>query len=316
MTALISSARTVLRIVIMLAGAAVFGLLAWGSWQLYENENLGQQFSVEGRPVVVQVTATDQRSRTWYDEFGSPVYITFNYNNRAYTTRCLQDSGWISEGDRLTLLYHPAMDAFRQPGKRIHFNNGNADHSRLLHFSITGAWTDERKWLALTLAFSTVLTLIVLGLITSLINIPILKFLGRFIVTAGIFAAALYFTYNHWQYKKYYNQIKDNGRPMMVTVLSTDAFARSKKNSWWYRYEARVQYDRSQKVIPIEEEDYNQLKPNDPLQVLYNRELRDLMPANYTPDNSNLWVALFMWGIAIFFAWSLKGSTLRWPGRR
>lgn len=300
----ISSARNLLRIVMMLIGAAVFGFLAWGSWQLHENENLSEQFSVEGRPVVVKVATTDRKSRTWYDGFFSPVYITFNYNNRSYTTRCLQDSGWIAEGDRITLLYHHALDDFRQPGKRIHFNNGYSNQSRLLHFSITSAWTDERKWLALTLAFSAVFVLIMLGLITSLVNIPVLKHIGRFIVTVGVFGAALYFTYNHWQYKNYYNQVKDKGRPMTVNVLGTDAHARSKRNNWWYSYEASVQYGHEQKVIPIEESDYNNLKPNDQLQVLYNQELKDMMPASYTPDNSNMWVALFMWAFAIFFAWT------------
>src|SRR5687768_5409344 len=110
----ISTARNLLRIVMMLIGAAVFGFLAWGSWQLHENENLGEQFSVEGRPVVVKVATTDRKGRTWYDGFSSPVYITFNYNNRSYTTRCQQDSGWIAEGDRITLLYHAQLDDFRQ----------------------------------------------------------------------------------------------------------------------------------------------------------------------------------------------------------
>jgi hypothetical protein len=69
-------------------------------------------------------------------------------------------------------------------------------------------------------------------------------------------------------------------------------------------YDARVQYGNEQKMIPIEKEDYNKLCPNDQLPVLYNRELNDMMPENYTPDHSNLLVVLFMWGLTIFFAWN------------
>jgi hypothetical protein len=57
-------------------------------------------------------------------------------------------------------------------------------------------------------------------------------------------------------------------------------------------------------MIPLEKEDYNKLRPNDQLPVLYNRELNDMMPENYTPDHTNLLVALFMWTLTIFFAWN------------
>jgi uncharacterized protein YxeA len=299
----ISPARNLLRVVMMLIFGIIIGLFAWGSWQLHENEKLSQQYIVEGQPVVVKITAADRQNRTWYDWLGNPVYITFKYHNHSYTTRYQPDSGSVNEGDRLALLYHAQLDAFRQPGKRIHFTRQN-DRSRLIQFSITNMWSDERKWFMLSLAFSTVFFFILLGILNSIIQAPLLQHLGRFIILGLVLCGTLYFTYNSWQYYNYYQKIKDNSSKLTTRVLSTDHHARSKRSNWWYRYDAQVQYGNEQKMIPIEKEDYNKLRPNDQLPVLYNRELNDMMPENYTPDHSNLLVVLFMWSLTIFFAWN------------
>jgi hypothetical protein len=299
----VSPARNLLRVVMMLIFAMIIGLLAWGSWQLHENEKLSQQYIVEGQPVVVKITATDRQNRTWYDWLSSPVYITFKYHNHSYTTRYQPDSGSVNKGDRLALLYHSQLDAFRLPGKRIHFARQN-DRSRLIRFSITNMWSDERKWFMLSLAFSTVFFFILLGILNTIVQVPFLQHLGRFIIFGLVLCGTLYFTYNSWQYYNYYQKIKDNSSKLTTRVLSTDYHARSKRSHWWYMYDARVQYGNEQKMIPIEKEDYNKLCPNDQLPVLYNRELNDMMPENYTPDHSNLLVVLFMWGLTIFFAWN------------
>ena len=298
----ISRGRNFLRLVMMLILAMIIGLLAWGSWQFHENEKISQQFIVEGQPVVVQVTATDRQSRAWYDWLSNPVYITFKYHKHSYITRYQPDSGWVQKGDRLALLYHPQLDAFRQPGKRIHFTSKN-DRSRLLRFSITNMWSDERKWFMLSLAFSIVFFFIVLRMMNSLVQVPLLQHLGRFIIFGLVLFGALYFTYNSWQYYNYYQKIKANSSKLTTRVLSTDYHVHSKRSNWC-RYDARVQYGNEQKMIPVEKEDYNKLRPNDQLPVLYNRELNDMMPENYTPDHSNLLVALFMWALTIFFAWN------------
>jgi hypothetical protein len=200
-------------------------------------------------------------------------------------------------------LYHAQLDDFRQPGNRFHFTRQN-DRSRLIQFSITNMWSDERKWFMLSLAFSTVFFFILLGILNSIVQAPLLQHLGRFIIFGLVLCGTLYFTYNSWQYYNYYQKIKDNSSKLTTRVLSTNQHARSKRSNWWYRDDARVQYGNEQKMIPIEKEDYNKLRPNDQLPVLYNRELNDMMPENYTPDHSNLVVALFMWGLTIFFAWN------------
>jgi len=295
--------RNFLRLVMMLLFAAILGVLAWGSWELYKNEKELQQFIKEGRPVKVQVTATDRQNRAWYDQFANAVYITFNYNNRPYTARYLQDSGWVNEGDRVSLLYHPAFDGFRQPNKQIHFNKPT-NHSRLIQFSFTGRWGDGQKWQFLSLALITVFVLVVLGIITTIIKAPVLHGLGRIMISGIVVCGALYFTYNGWQYYQYYQKIKNNSEQETVTVLGTASHARSKRNNWFYRYDATVQHGNEQRVIPIEEEDYERLKPNDTLQVLYNKEENDMMPVNYSADHTNLLVALFFWCFAAFFIWN------------
>ena len=297
---LITSARSFLSLVMSLILVVFLSWLAWGCWRLYENEKELQQFIKEGEPVTVQVTATDRQNLTWYDQFSNKAYITFNYHNQPYTVRYIQDSGWVSTGDRLTLLYHPQLNTFRQASKQIHFKARSAQ-SRLLQFSFTSMWSDERKWLVLTWLLIITITLIALGLLSNILQLPILQQVGKFILTALVVGGALYFTYNGWQYNRYYSKIKDHSQQSTVTVLSTDYHRRSRRSDWGYTYDARVQFGNEQKVIPIEEEDYEKLKPNDPLTVLYNSELNDMMPVNYTPDRSNIWMSLFFWVLAIFF---------------
>lgn len=300
---ILSSVRSFFRLVMMLVFAVVLGVLAWGSWQLYKNEKELQQFIQEGQPVKVQVTATDRQNRTWYDQFSNKVYITFNYNNRLYTTRYIQDSGWVNAGDKVSLLYHAGEDGFRQLNRPMHFNKPTTN-SRLISFSFMGRWNEGQKWLLLTLMLSTVFALVAIGIISSLVTIPLLGALGRFIITGLVVCGALYFTYNAWQYNQYYNKIKNNSQQETVTVLGTNSHARSKRNSWFYDYDATVQFGNEQKTIPIDEEDYEKLKANDKLQVLYNKEENDMMPVNYSADHTNWYVALFMWGFAIFFLYT------------
>ena len=69
-----SSVRSFFKLVMMLLFAAVMGVLAWGSWQLYKNEKELQQFINEGRPVKVQVTATDRQNQAWYDQFSNNLH--------------------------------------------------------------------------------------------------------------------------------------------------------------------------------------------------------------------------------------------------
>lgn len=297
---ILSSVRNFFRLVMMLLFAVVLGVLAWGSWQLYKNEKQLQQFIREGHPVKVQVTATDRQNLTWYDQFSNKVYITFNYNNRLYTTPYMQDSGWVSAGDKVTLLYHPQADGFRQLNRPMHFNKPTPS-SRLISFSFMGRWNDGQKWLLLTLILATVFVLVSIGIINSVVQIPFLQGLSRIIITGLVVCGALYFTWNAWQYNQYYNKIKNNSQQATVTVLGTNSHARSKRNSWFYDYDATVQFGSEQKTIPIEEEDYEKLKANDQLQVLYNKEENDMMPVNYSADHNNLFVALFVWSFAIFF---------------
>lgn len=300
---ILSSVRSFFRLILMLIFAAVLGVLAWGSWQLYQNEKELQQFIKEGHPVKVQVTATDRQNQVWYDQFSNNVYITFNYNNRLYTSRYVQDSGWVNVGDKVSLLYLPAADGFRQLNRQMHFNKPGTG-SRLISFSFMGRWNEGQKWLLLTLMLTTVFALVSIGIISSFVQIPLLQGFGRLIITGLVVCGALYFTYNAWQYNEYYNKIRNNSKSETVTVLGTNSHARSKRSSWFYDYDATVQFGNEQKTIPIEEEDYEKLKANDKLEVLYNKEENDMMPVNYSADNTNIFVALFMWGFAIFFLYT------------
>lgn len=296
-----TSTKSFVRFVTTLLLTLLVGFAAWASWQLYENEKLSQQFAKEGQPVAVRITATDRGNHSWYDQFTNHVYITFNHLGRSYSVRYTQDSGWVSERDKVALLYHPAMDAFRQPGKRIHFASHFRDHSRLIDFTIARMWSDERKWQVLGLAFSALFIMLLFGMLTSIIRLPWLQWVGPLIMVALVLTGTLYFTFNTLEYFHYY-QIVKSGNQTNVKVLSTEYNARSRRSEGWYTYSATVQFNNGQREIPIEAADYKRLQPNDPLPVIYNGEVDDMMPLSYGPEYSNLIVTLFMWFLTIFLA--------------
>lgn len=289
------------RLVTTLLLTLLVGIAAWGSWQLHKNEKLSQQFAREGQLVAVQVKATYRGNRSWYDQFTSHVYITFKHLGRSYSTRFAQDSGWVNEGDKVALLYHPGMDTFRQPGNRIHFTSQFKDRSRLIDFTIASMWGDERKWQVLGLAFSALFIMLLFGMLTSFIRLPWLQWIGPLIVVVLVFAGTLYFTFNTLEYFNYYQKMK-SGRQISVRLLSTEYNARSRRSNGWYTYRATVQFGNGQRIIPIEAADYRKLRPNNLFPVIYNSKLDDMMPLNYGPDYTNLLVTLFMWFLTIFLA--------------
>ncbi|WP_298741488.1 hypothetical protein [uncultured Chitinophaga sp.] len=295
------SIRSFVRLFVTLLLTALVGFAAWGSWQLYENEVVSRKFAREGKLVTVQVTATDRGNHFWYDQFTNHVYITFKHLGRSYAARYTQDSGWVSEGDKVTLLYHPQVGAFRQPGKRIHFASPFSDHSRLIDFTIASMWSDQRKWQVLGLALSTLFAILLFGMLTSIVRLPWLKWVGPSIMVVLVLTGTLYFTFNTLEYFHYYQRVK-SGNQISVKVLSTDYNVRSSNSEGWSTYRATVQFGKGQRVIPIEAADYEKLRPQDLLPVIYKRELDDMMPVNYGPEFSNLIVTIFMWFLTIFLA--------------
>lgn len=277
------------------------GWLAWMARQQYLDQQQYDLVSTQGQLVTVKLEAVDRSSRNWKDQLTNAVYLQFAYQQKPYTLRYKQDSSWLTAGHRIELYYHAGLDAFRQP--RLHsFFKTQPHQSRLIGFTITGQWTDTRKWLVLWVGLTTVFTLLAAGLLATITGIALFRTLGRLLFTGMLLTGVAYLTYNTIQYHRYYNRLRTGAREETVQVLGTNRRAISRRSNWFYTHEAMVQQGKQEKLIPIDETDYNTLRPGAPLQVYYNRQLDDMMSVNYTPAYINLAATGFAWLLLIVFA--------------
>lgn len=286
----------------MLVITGIIGLLAWMARQQYLEQQQYDLISTEGQRVTVRADQVDRKYQSWKDQFGNIAYLSFTYQNKPYTLRYKQDTGWLSSGDRVELFYHAGTDAFRQPRSYSAFKD-NSHQSRLMKFTIISFWNDGRKWLVAWICLTAVFALLLAGLLATLTGLPAIQTAGRFIFIAMLLAGVAYLTYNTWRYYGYYNQLKSGAREETVQVLSTYRRNTSRQSTWHhYTYEATVQYGKQERVISIGEDEYKMLKPGAPLQVYYNNQLNDMMSVNHHPDHSNLILTVFVWFLLLFFS--------------
>ncbi|WP_276483911.1 hypothetical protein [Paraflavitalea pollutisoli] len=280
----------------------VAGGLAWFFYQQHLDQQQYNQVIREGTRVVVTTTDVNRASRTRTDAFMNVAYISFDYQQKAYTIRYHQDSSWLSTGDRVTLYYHPGLDRFRQPRGYGAFSSKNRQ-SKLIGYTFLHGWNAERKWLVATLALTAIFVILACGLLAMISGLSIFRLVGRIIFIGLLLTGVAYLSYNSWRYYQYYHQVKSGGKEATVQVLSTSRHAVSRRSSWWYTYEATVLHNKQERVIPIEESEYDRLKPGDPLQAYYNPTLNDMMSVNHTPDNTNLLAAAFAGLLLIIVGW-------------
>jgi hypothetical protein len=286
--------------IFMLVITAVIGLMAWAFRQEYLEQQLYQRISTEGQRVTIQVDQASRDNKSWLDQFGNGVYIDFTYQHQPYTIRYKQDGGWINKGDTIGLFYHSGMHAFRQPHTHGSFKE-NKGRSRLLGFSYMNMWDEERKWLVLWLGMTALFALLLSGILATITRLQVLRTAGRYIFISMLLLGAVYCAYNTWQYYRYYNRLKSGSQEETMTVVSTSKHNVTRRTNFLYTYEASVLQGGREKEIPIEEEEYEKLRPGDRLQVLYNHSLDDMMSVNYTPEHINLFTTLFVWFLVFFF---------------
>lgn len=292
--------------------AAVMGVVTWAFWGYYQDVRLQKQFTQEGQSLSVLVSKGEQKHRSWRDMISNSTYLTFQYKGKSYTTRFVMDSGYVGSGDRVRLLYHPEYDAFRQPRNEIYYAPSDRK-SRLVEWTTVRSFADENKLLFLCLVLTTVSFFLISGLIATIIPIGFLQNIARLVLTVVLMLAAIFFTYDTYQYFHYYQQLKTNGREVAVQVLDTRRKAvgnnSGKHNhSPLYTYEATIHYQRQERVIPISEEDYETVKPKDTLKAYYDDSANDFMSVNYPPDYWLVFVPAFLWFISIMLLQSFLGS--------
>ncbi|MFD1144170.1 hypothetical protein ACFQ4C_23800 [Larkinella insperata] len=293
-----------------LVSVILIALLAGATWLLayfYQEEKLQNLFLKEGQFVQVQVADVDLAQRSWRDAFSNTSYITFPYQQKTYQTRYVMDSVWVGAGDRVQLLYHPGRDAFRQPhGER----KPDRTVSRLVRWSLVNDFSTEYKLLGGVLVLATFLFFLASGLVVSLFpGLTFLRTIARLVLVVVLGAVAVFFTYDAIAYHRYYQRIKTNGRPLEVTVLETDRqrIGRSNRRSVLksYRYNATCRFEKGKRTIPITEDEYETLKPNDRLTVLYDESLDDSMSARYSGNKLDYVAPVFFWILFLVFLWNL-----------
>jgi hypothetical protein len=297
--------------------AALVGIVTWACWGLYLEEKVAGQFHREGQLIRVKIEDTSRENRSWRDYLGNTSYLHFHYRQHPYTVRFVMDTLYVGSGDPVALLYHPGLDAFRQPGEQFRFQQ-STNTSRLIRWSVVGTFSPENRWLVICLVLSGFFFFFVSGILVTLTGSHFLRTIGQWSVGLLLMGGALFFTYDSMAYYRYYQRIKTEGVRNQVKVIDTDRSSYSTRQSrhWkWYRYSARVRFENQEKVIPIEEADYEVLRPGDPLPVLYVKSLDDMMPVNYSLDYRQFFVTAFLWLMSIVFLWKIVISPDPKPAR-
>jgi hypothetical protein len=275
--------------------ALLLGAATWACWQFYQDTQLQTEFVKEGTLITLRVNQAEQKQRSWRDILSHSTYLTLNYQGKDYTTRYVMDSTFVGEGDRVQLLYHPGYDAFRQPGNEIRFDQSKRK-SRLIDWTTIREFSNQNRLLLLCLLLSTASFFFISGVIITIIPIPFLSDIARFVFVAELAIAAGFFTYDTWAYYTYYQDLKANGRDVVVTVLDTRRIAHGRRSRMrWYDYQATIRYQQQERVIPISKDDFTALKPADSLHTLYAESVDDLMAVDYAPDYSLVVVPMFLW---------------------
>ncbi len=283
---------------IITAGLAAF---VWWLWAGYEDARLERRFAEEGQSVVVTVTDADRERRSWRDAFGGVAYVSFSHRAKTYAIRFRSDTLWVSAGDRVRLLYHPQLDAFRQPTAVP--RRPNSVTSRLIDWSSTKGFSKENQLLG---AFALMAALLVFfggGVVVSLTGWTFLQRLTRLLLVMVLGGLAVFFTYDTLEYVRYYQRLRTHGQLLQLAVLHTDRTAHGRyTTSRYFTYEATVNLGDQELLIPMEEAEYETLHPpTDRLTVIYDRDLDDAMSATYTMAVSPFFTPVFLW---VMFGWA------------
>ncbi|GAB3553687.1 hypothetical protein [Spirosoma fluminis] len=126
--------------------------------------------------------------------------------------------------------------------------------------------------------------------------------MARLLLGLELLALSGFMAYSVWTYYNVYQTLKANGRETTVQVVDTDHVSttrRSRSGINWYSYQAIVQYQQRQRIIPISETDYESLKPTNALRVYSDESADELMSVNYPLDYSRVLVPIVCGALAM-----------------
>ncbi|GAB3786689.1 hypothetical protein GCM10028818_50340 [Spirosoma horti] len=306
----ISTVGRVYSFLVSLVVALILVVCTWLVWGQYRDARIQQAFDTEGQLISLRVSQADHNQRSWQDMLSRSAYLTLSYRGKAYMTRYVMDSSYVSAGDRVSLLYHPDYDALRQPGpgSSLQFDQSTRQ-SRLIDWSTVRAFSKLNRLLGLCILLTIASFFLTCGVIQSILPIPYLSELARVVFVGALGLAAVFFTYDGWQYVRYYQHLKTAGQPIRVQVLDTDRIAQRRQSSRrhlisstpWYDYQATIRYQQQERVIPISERDFETIKPPATLMAYYDPSVNDFMSIDYGPDYQNGLGALVFWILTFIF---------------
>jgi hypothetical protein len=278
----------------MLLLTALLSVAAVVTWHFYQQEQFQNQLKRQGRPVTVQIEHTDRKPRAIWDALGNAVYIGFTYQQRPYEARCISDTVWLSEGEPITLLYHPQLDRFGQL-QQVQASAQTRVASRLINWTVATKFDQETKALGLFLLIASTLFFVGSGVLVYLTGLTFIRVIARSVLLVGLGAAGVFFTYDTIAYYRYAAQLKRNGQRMEVVVHDTDRHTHGRKTSW-HTYDATFRFNNQDRVVAIDEADYNRLNTKDQrLAVRYEAALDDFIAVDYPPRLSQVVMPLFFW---------------------
>ncbi|GAB4024249.1 hypothetical protein [Spirosoma gilvum] len=299
--------------------SVVLGVVTWGCWQLYQEARLQSEFVREGKSISVKVDEAQHDQRSWQDILGNSAYLAFRYQGKSYTTRYSMADNYVGTGDQVVLLYHPSYDTFRQP-ERVAPAHQSIKQSALVNWSSLRSVSKENQLLLFCIILATAFLFMASGVILSILPLDSLRYIIQSVLVIELLIAAVFFTYDIWTYFQYYQALKAKGHPETAVVVSTNrhAFPRSNSSDWddWYDYDATVNFQHQKRVIPISEDDYDSLKPNDSIRVIYDPSVDDVMSADYAADYKQILVPVAFWVIALVLLRSWISKIFPHPSRR
>jgi len=296
--------KRVFTVLVLLLQIAVVGGMLWFLWPVYEEAALQRRFDQEGRIVRVRIDEVNFEQRTWLDAFQNAVYITFRHDTRLYTTRFLTDTVAVDKGQMVNVLYHPSLDAFRQPA--LSRPSAQLTVSRLVRWTIADDLSGANKLLSVLVVLAVVLFFLVSGLINYLIPVPTLQWLSKLALFATLFGVAAFITYDAAGRYQYWNRLRATSQPDEAIVLSTNkthSTSRRNRSFSTYAYQATVQFRQQKREIAITEAEYGTRTKGDRLQVLYSSALNDLMSVHYVLPPEVYIIPLLFWGILLLGVW-------------
>ncbi len=300
----LSSVKGFLMFVLHLILTVMFAFLTWIFWGLYHQEKLSYEFQQQGKPVTITVNGYNDAKKNWTDYLGNIKYISFTYKGKTYNTRYTQDSVFVTEGTKLTLLYNPSSDAFRQPSKEIYSSKNN--ESLLIGWTGVALLSPLHKSLLSFLLVALAFFFLLAGLLARIPGLYVITSVAGFVFSVLLLAGVVYVSYDAFNYYRYYHHIKNTGEKQQVTVLDKDVYYLYNDNGnngnfdpFRYVYTATVDFKNNDRTIPVSLHDYNSLQKGSRLNVYYDTTLNDMMAADYSINPSIFIFSALLWLITI-----------------